>query len=320
MNQSLSHSRAAALVAIALTATISAPRPVRGQEVPAPQNKATIELKLQGPILTKIPYFGELFRAAGPCHEDCQAAKVVAKPVELNHADFDFEVCQDGQCPLAIKLVDFAKCEAGKCGKCEGGACVAGKCAAGKCEAQACAEACECPVAKTACGSCQVAVKAACACGDKCECGKCAYGAGCQCGHDVVLRHHGLPGLPLPVITHHFAPPPFVAHAPPPHPGGCPAMFEHLLELTAKSAALEAKLEARNEQAELVGEMLELAAENAKLKAQIELAEAKADVTQQLLATALENEQLKAKLAELTSKLESANARTAQPQVDFPKR
>jgi hypothetical protein len=94
-------------------------------------------------------------------------------------------------------------------------------------------------------------------------------------------------------------------------------MFEHLLELTAKSAALEAKLEARNEQAELVSEMLELAAENAQLRATVELAEARAEMQQHVLQVTLENEQLKSKLVELTSKLQSESVRTARPQT-FP--
>jgi seryl-tRNA synthetase len=91
-------------------------------------------------------------------------------------------------------------------------------------------------------------------------------------------------------------------------------MFEHLLELTARSAALEAKLEARSEHAELVGEMLELATENAKLKAQVELAQARAEVAQQVLAVTLENEQLKSRVAELTGLLTEAekNVRTAR--------
>lgn len=97
-------------------------------------------------------------------------------------------------------------------------------------------------------------------------------------------------------------------------------MFEHLVTLAAKSAALEAKLEARDEQAELVGEMIELAQENAKLKAQVELAQAKTELAQQVLQVTLENAQLKSKLAELTGRLESDSVRTARPKLDSPPR
>jgi hypothetical protein len=244
----------------------------------------------------------------------------VVEPVDANteRIGVDFEFCTDGDFPFAVKFWECAAaCEGGQCaaGECKAKAC----CAEGQCPATA---ACECPGEK-ACQACQVATKAGCACGMKCACDtKCACGMACQCSGDVV-RHYlrtsspdGAlpPGHPVPVAVHHFAPPPIVSYGAP-HPGGCPAMFEHLLTLTAKSAALEAKLEARTEQAELVEQMLELAGENARLKAQVELAEAKAEMQQQVLQVALENEQLKSKLAELTSKLESEHARTARPQV-----
>jgi hypothetical protein len=328
--------RACALLGACLTALMIAPRLVRGQEVPGPA-KETATIEFECPILGQVPYFGRLFRvnayeAGCPAH--------AANPNEAERIGIDFEICQDGQCPLAIKLVDCAKACGDKCGgaKCSGEKCCDAKC----CEAKAActaackaATACQCPANACECpGSVarewparpvgQVALNATCACGNKCECGKCACGAACQCGDHVIAGH---PGLPVPFIAHHFAPPPFVhaptpfiAHAPPPHPGGCPAVFEHLLTLAAKSAALEAKLEARDEQAELVGEMLELAQENAKLKAQVELAQAKADLAHQVLQVTLENAQLKSKLAELTSKLESDSVRTARPKLDAPQR
>jgi hypothetical protein len=292
-------------------AALAMPCVAQEEKCDCPAKKAAV----QGiPMLSQVPYLSRLFQVAPPCEGDVERIGV------------DFEFCEAGDFPFAVK---FWECGTG----CDGGQCNAKACCAeGQCPA---AQTCACPSAKVACQSCPAAAKliaarqSQCACGGECACeskcatekcacgatcgcsGKCACGEGCQCGDHVVVHpfgplplvaHHfgALPGPvgPVPFVTHHFGPHPSPAHA-----GGCPALFEHLLELTAKSAALEAKLEARTEQAELVGEMLELAQENAKLKAQVELAEAKAEAAQQLLAVTLENEQLKSRVAELTGRL-----------------
>jgi hypothetical protein len=310
MNKTWNRARCCALAAAAVAAII-VPSMARGEEPACPAHTVVVE---GVPILGKIPYIGRLFTNVGVCEQGCAANKACAEtkacvewkacpaapacpashpcPAEAERIgidfDFGFPIGEDGQCPLAIRLVEFTKCTDCK-SACAGGACEAGVCAAGKCEV---ATACECPGTKVCCDSCQVVAKAPCCCGTKCGCG-----AGCQCGPANVAHAHG-------------------AHR---HVGGCPAMFEHLLTLTAKSAALEAKLEARTEHAELVSEMLELAAENAKLKAQVELAEAKSEMQQQVLSVALENEQLKTKLAELTSKLENEAVRTARPATPAPR-
>jgi hypothetical protein len=316
MKMFMDRTRTCALAAAFLAAAaLAMPCLAQEEKCDCPAKKAAV----QGiPMLSQVPYFNRLFQVAQPCEND--AARI----------GIDFEFCEGGEFPFAVK---FWECGTG----CEGGKCTAkAGCAAGECPAAA---ACECPAAKTACQSCPAAAKliaaceskcacgeecacgsacaeaGKCACGEKCACaGKCACGNACQCGDHVVVHPFG----PLPLVAHHFAahpvpvgPVPFVAqhlgpHPGPAHPGGCPALFEHLLELTAKSAALEAKLEARAEQAELVSEMLELAQENARLKAQVELAEAKAEAAQQVLAVTLENEQLKSRLAELTSRLGEA--------------
>ena len=310
---------AAALVA---AAAVAMPCLAQEKKCECPAKQAAVH---GIPMLSQVPYLNRLFQVAPPCEGDVERIGV------------DFEFCEAGEFPFAIK---FWECGAG----CDGGQCKAKACcAAGECPAVA---ACECPAAKAVCQSCPAGAKLACACESKCACGdkcacdskcacgskcacssKCACGESCQCGDHVVVHPFGPPPLvahpfgahpgpvlPHPVVTHHFA-----AHPGPAHPGVCPAMFEHLLELTAKSAALEARLDARAEQAELVSEMLELAQENAKLKAQVELAEAKAEAAQQVLAVTLENEQLKSRLAELTNQLGEAEknvhtAREAAPQ------
>ncbi|HEX5103248.1 MAG TPA: hypothetical protein VFV87_05530 [Pirellulaceae bacterium] len=278
------------------------------------------------PILAKVPYVNRLFQAADTAGDDVQRIGI------------DFEFCADGEFPLGIR---FWECGAACEGQCQAKA----GCAEGKCPVNV--AACDCPVAKAVCPSCQVAAKACacaseskcaaasqCACGTKCACDtKCACGDACQCsGQQVVVRSMG----PVPFVTQHVPPHAVVVHHGPPHVGpahppvaACPAMFGHLLELTAHSAALEAKLEARDEQAELVGEMLELAQENAKLKAQVEmadakleLAEAQLEISRHLVQMKLENEHLKAQVAELTNRLGEAEktARTTSETPSQPRR
>jgi hypothetical protein len=273
MSKSFDRARSCALVAAALAAAVL-PQLARGEDGQCPV-QAAAQARIGIPILDNVPYFGRLFRVVGYSEEAC--ADGHACPDDFERIGVDFEFCQDGQCPLAIRLVDFAKCE-----ECKGEAC---KCEGGKCDdCKACCAAGEC----LACSACKCsAAKTACACGTTCACDhKCACGHKDECGETCYCAAQ--------------------------HVAGCPALFEHLLTLTAKSAALEAKLEARTEHAELVSEMLELAQENAKLKAQVELAEAKAEMAQHVLTVTLENEQLKSKLAELTSKLESDNVRAAE--------
>jgi hypothetical protein len=312
--------RAAAFLA---AAALAMPCLAQDEKCDCPAKKAAVN---GIPMLSQVPYLNRLFKVGEPADGDVERIGI------------DFEIGAEGEFPFGVKIWE---CGAG----CDGGKCKAKACcAAGECPAAA---ACECPAAKTACQSCPSAAKhvaacaSKCACGDECACetkcaadskcacgskcacsAKCACGDACQCGDQVVVHPFG----PLPLVAHHFGahpglagPPPFVTHhfAPhpgPAHPGGCPAMFEHLLELTARSAALEAKLEARAEHAELVSEMLELAQENAKLKAQVELAEAKAEAAQQVLAVTLENDRLKSHVAELTGRLDEAekNVRTAR--------
>jgi hypothetical protein len=293
--------RASALVGSLLaTAALAVPCLAEGDKCDCPAKQAA---KSGVPMLSQVPYIGRLFRVCEPCEGDFERIGV------------DFEFCTEGEFPFAVK---FWECGA----DCEGGQCKAKACCAeGQCKANA--AACECPVAKTTCQSCQVAAKTACACEARCACdskcaceskvahaSKCACGETCQCGDHVVAHPFG----PVPFIAQHLPPHAIVAHHGPAHPpvGACPGMLEHLLALTAKSAALEAKLEARTEQAELVSEMLELAQENARLKAQVELAEAKSELAQQVLTVTLENEQLKSKLAELTGKLQAADVQTTE--------
>jgi hypothetical protein len=76
-------------------------------------------------------------------------------------------------------------------------------------------------------------------------------------------------------------------------------MFESLAELMVEKAKLEAKLEMVDHRDSMLKEMVELHAENAKLKAQAELAQQKEELLKSQLATVLENERLKQRVAEL---------------------
>lgn len=308
MNRFSDRMRAAALLG-GFLATLAWAAPCLAEEgkCECPAKKTTTGI----PIFAKVPYVNRLFKNAG-----CEAG--ACEKEDFQRIGIDFQILGEGEFPFAVKFWESGTA-------CEGGQCKAKAC----CEASQCQvdiAACECPGTKVICPSCPVAAKTSCASGTKCACDtncacdtKCACGEACQCSGDHVVRH---PLGPVPFVAQHLPPQVVVAHHGPAHPPvpACPAMFEHLLELTAKSAALEAKLEARAEQAELVEEMLELAAENAKLRATVELAEARAEMHQHVLQVTLENEQLKAKLVELTSKLEADAARTArQPQTQAPR-
>lgn len=76
-------------------------------------------------------------------------------------------------------------------------------------------------------------------------------------------------------------------------------MFETLAGVLVEKAKLEAKLEMVEHRDAMLKEMVELHAENAKLKAQAELAQQKEELLQGQLATVLENERLKQRVAEL---------------------
>lgn len=76
-------------------------------------------------------------------------------------------------------------------------------------------------------------------------------------------------------------------------------MFESLAALMVEKAKLEAKLEMVEHRDSMLKEMVELQAENAKLKAQAELAVQKEELLKAQLVTVLENERLKQRVAEL---------------------
>jgi hypothetical protein len=70
-------------------------------------------------------------------------------------------------------------------------------------------------------------------------------------------------------------------------------LIESLAMSMVEKAKLEGKVEALAQQAELTKEMLTLVAENARLKAQAEMAEVKISMLQEMAKLAKENEQLK---------------------------
>jgi hypothetical protein len=284
----------------------------RGVEPPKPQNRVEFQVKVHSPWLAKVPILKEIFAQAGQPHA-CEQPGCEQKAQ-----------CQAGSCPLAV---DFEFPIAGPHGPVVfwHGVGPAGACQV--CPLPASAGAAVCSEAKcllAECGAgpcCQQATSqiktAACPC-DNCQCcAACpcasATASHTRCGRDKLVDH-------LIEISAERAALEATLEAHSSLAEEREEAFSTVAELMAENARLTAKIEFQGERDELTRQLLELATQNAQLKAEVALAEATAKLTRESLQLALENERLQGRVAELERRAGDEGVRTARQPKAKPAR
>jgi hypothetical protein len=304
------------------------------------------------PILSKIPYISRLFKNVGVAHtESCEGGECVQTCVRAPAASWAVAPashCTEGAtCPIngtpqycevvggpaefhaPLKIIATPMgpiCIAPT-------ATVAGTCGTSACTTVAaekvCGTACTTVAVEKACPAgqcaaptcCDTKVRAAGKCGESCPCPAtaecpttkvskkaCASCTDCKCAGDdttTVLWKHIVELSAKAAACEAKAEAEVKAHQ------NTLEIFEGLAEVTAEKAALEAKVEAHQAQFAAMEKMIELALENTKLKAEVEKLTSHAELTGEAMEIALENELLKRRVEELEAKAEGPAARTA---------